>query len=103
MKWLEVIELRSASSNLKNFEPRLKTLMEELHNETKMRKIIIYNRFSIDSDYSIHIHHDTNEAEINRSPMGLHLAAILKELGLVNHTVWIENKSENIPEDRKNG
>jgi hypothetical protein len=90
MKWLEIIELRSVGNNLKLLEPELKHLIEELNIESEQRAIVIYNRLAVDSDFSIHLFHDSKEADINGSSLGAHLVSTLKEFGLINHSVWIE-------------
>jgi hypothetical protein len=44
----------------------------------------------IDTDFSIHLFHDSKKVEKSGSPLGLRLASALKEFGLVNHSIWIE-------------
>jgi hypothetical protein len=90
MKWLEIIELRSVGKNREFLERELKNLIEELEKETERRAIKVYNRVAIDSDFSIHLFHDSINADINGSPLGLHLVSTLKEFGLINHSVWTE-------------
>ena len=90
MKWLEIIELRSASTNLKLLEPELKSLIEELNKEPGQYALKVYSRVTVDSDFSIHLLHNSHEVDINGSPLGLHLVSILKEFGLINHSVWKE-------------
>ena len=55
-----------------------------------MQTIKSYSRVMIDSDFSIHLFHDSKKVENNGSPLGLRLALALKEFGLVNHSIWIE-------------
>ena len=96
MKWLEIIELRSVSvGNNKEFlERELKSLIEELNKETEQRTIKAYSRVVVDSDFSIHMFHDSKEADINGSPLGLQLVSALKGYGLINHSVWVERFSK---------
>ena len=94
MKWLEIIELRSVGKNRKFLERDLKSLIEELNNDTEQRTIEVYSRVAVDSDFSIHLLHDSKEADINGSPLGLQLVSSLKEYGLINHSVWIERFSK---------
>ncbi len=44
----------------------------------------------IDSDFSIHIFHDSNKVENSGSPLGLRLALAFKEFGTINHSIWME-------------
>ena len=90
MKWLEIIELRSVGKNRKFLEQDLKSLIEELNKETEQRTTKVYSRVVVDSDFSIHLLHDSKEADINGSPLGFQLVSTLKEFGLINHSVWVE-------------
>ncbi len=96
MKWLEIIELRSVSvgNNKEVLEQELKSLIEELNKETEQRAIKVYSRVVVGSDFSIHMFHDSKEADINGSPLGLQLVSALKEYGLINHSVWVERFSK---------
>ena len=90
MKWLEIIEFRSAGSDRKLLELQLQKLMNEVDKERKMQKIKSYSRVLINTDYSIHLFHDSKKVENGGSPLGLRIASALKEFGLVNHSIWIE-------------
>jgi len=96
MKWLEIIELRSVGRNRKFLESELETFIAELNEERGQRAIKVYSRVAVDSDFSIHLLHDSKEADINGSPLGLQLVSALKEYGLVNHTVWVERFSNQV-------
>ena len=90
MKWLEIIELRSVDSNRELLESQLQKLINEVDRETKKQAIKTYSRVMIDTDFSIHLFHDSKKIENSGSPLGLNLVTALKEFGLVNHSVWIE-------------
>jgi len=90
MKWIEVIQLRSIAGNQKRLGSELNGLINEVGEKSKKQIITAYSRVLIDTDYNIHIFHDSNEVEKFGSPLGLRLADALKEFGLVNHSVWVE-------------
>jgi hypothetical protein len=90
MKWVEIIKLRSITSSRELLESHLNTLINEVDKETKMQAIKPYSRVMIDTDYSIHLFHDSKKVEDRGSPLGLHIASALKEFGIVNHSIWIE-------------
>jgi len=90
MKWLEIIELRSAGGNSKLLESQMQKLVNEVYERTKNNAVKAYCRLMIDTDFSIHLFHDSKKVEKSGSPLGLRLAAALKEFGLVNHSIWIE-------------
>ena len=94
MKWLEIIELRSANCNRKALESQVQKLINEVDAESQEKTIKAYSRAGIDTDFSIHLNHYSRNAERSGSTLGLRLALLLKEYGLVNHSVWIELISE---------
>ena len=90
MKWLEIIELRSAGGNTKLLESQMQKLVNEVHEKTENHAAKAYCRLMIVTDFSIHLFHDSKEVKKSGSPLGLRLASALKEFGLVNHSIWIE-------------
>lgn len=94
MKWIEVIQLRLVDSNRELLKSQLQKLIDEMDKKTKRRAIKSYSRVMIDSDFSIHLFHDSKKVENSGSPLGLRLASALKEFGLVNHSIWIEMQAK---------
>ncbi len=94
MKWLEIIELRSVGRHRELLESQLQQLIDQVDKERKKKKILAYTRVLIDSDFSIHIFHDSNKVEHTGSPLGLRLSSALKEFGIVNHSIWIEMQAK---------
>ncbi len=94
MKWLEIIELRSAGGNNKLLESQMRKLVNEVYERTENNAVKAYCRLMIDTDFSIHLFHDSKKVEKSGSPLGLRLASALKEFGLVNHSIWIEMHSK---------
>ena len=90
MKWIELIQLRSAGSNREILETKLQGLIDEIDSKRKKQVIRAFSRVSIDTDFSIHIFHDSKKVENSGSSLGLRLAAALKEFGLVHHSIWME-------------
>jgi len=99
MKWIEIIELQSAESNCNVLRSQLQKLSVEMVKETGKRSLEVFSSVKIDSDFSIHLVHHSNEVEYCGSPLGLRLASALKEFGLVNHSIWVEinNKKSEMP------
>jgi hypothetical protein len=94
MKWIELIQLRSVNSKRAILESKLQRLIDEVDRKRKKHVIVAYSRVSIDSDFSIHIFHDSKKVENGGSRLGLRLVAALKEFGLVNHSIWMEMRSK---------
>lgn len=89
MKFLEVIELRSSDCHKTDLAPVLRKLVKDVSEKAADHCITIYSHMTIDTDFRIHLLHGSMEAQSERSPLGLQIAAILKEYGLVNHSIWI--------------
>ena len=94
MRWLEIIEVRSISSNKEKLESLIQDLIKKFNVEAKKQTIKAYHRVMIYTDSSIHLLHDSKEVENYGSSLGLHLVSCLKEYGLVNHSIWIERDSK---------
>jgi len=93
MKWIEIIELRSADNNRELMKSQLESLINEVNQEARQQKIQVYRHITVETDLRIHLIHDSKKAKASMSPLGLDLASALKEHGLVNHSVWIEMQS----------
>ncbi len=84
MKWLEIIELRSVDSNRELLESKLQNLINEVNQEARQQKIKLYSHKSVETDFSIHLFHDSTNIDNSGSELGLHLTSALKEFGLVS-------------------
>jgi hypothetical protein len=69
-------------------ESKLQKLIDQV--EKEKQGIMAYTRVLIDTDFSIHLFHDSNKVENSGSSLGLRLASALKEFGTINHSIWIE-------------
>jgi len=90
MKWLEIIELRSVSKHHALVEQDLADLAAGADQEVKPQVINVYRHLTVETDWSIHLHYQSEREDVCESPLGLRLAAALKEFGLVHHGVWVE-------------
>ncbi len=88
MKWLEIIELRSVGKHQAKVEQWLADLTAGPDPEVKPEAIKVYHNSILKTDWSIHLHYESEQEDILKSPLGLRLAAALKEFGLVHHSVW---------------
>ncbi len=90
MKWIEIIEIRTADSNREQLKSQIQELINESDKEIKKLKIKVYSRVMLDTDFSIHLFHNSKEIESSGSQLGLRLSSAFKEFGLVNHCIWAE-------------
>ena len=90
MTWLEIIEIRSVRSNRKLLETHLQDLIKEVCQEADLQGVKVYRHLTLETDFSIHLYYDAEKAEISGSPVSIRLISSLKEYGLINHTIWVE-------------
>ena len=91
MKWLEVIKLRAAG----NGEGLLEELFREMNKAGQKRGLVeikTYRHAALETDLSVHLHWESDRPDQNGSLLGLHLVQALKEFGLIDHSVWIEEE-----------
>jgi hypothetical protein len=90
MKWLEVIKLRSVGESSGVLEEFLRSISQQ--GPRGLAEMKTFRNAVLETDLSIHLHWNSEEPESNGSALGLRLAQALKELGLIDHSVWVENK-----------
>ena len=94
MKWLEIVELRATKNRKTMLESLLKNLFNEVGAGAQKQAIRIYSLVTVDTDFSVHLRHDSEMVETTGSPLGLQIKSALKEFGLVSHTIWREIQDE---------
>jgi hypothetical protein len=87
MKWLEIIELRAAQIDQKVLNHQVALLLSETQFHAPVN---VYINVRVETDWSIHLHHYNEQADPRGSEFALRLKAILKDYGIVNHSMWIE-------------
>jgi hypothetical protein len=90
MKWLEVIKLRSAGKDSGSLNELL--LLMDKFSQRGLVETKIYRHAALETDLSVHLRWDSEWPERTGSSPGLHLAQALKEFGLVDHSIWIEEE-----------
>jgi hypothetical protein len=95
MKWIEIIEVRVAGNAWNQVDTHMQEFMDQVEQETGKSGARMYTSMMLDTDLSIHLFHDSGEAEIRKSSLGFRLVSALKSFGLVNHTIWIERSRTN--------
>ena len=90
MNCLEIITVRGADKD--DFEKALK-LCAQVSPAVEIGELVnlnVYRSSGYGSDLSIHIHWVLESFSPRKSLLGLHIAKGLNELGLVSHTLWID-------------
>ena len=88
MNQLEIIHLRMAG---RSPDRMLEQLRRSLYTRVGTR-VRIYRQARVSGDIGVHLHLLPGEGAGEPSDLGLHLAAALREHGMVEHTVWIEDQ-----------
>jgi len=87
MQKLEVILLRSGELGKRGHRSEVMRLADEIRKQNPQQKIAVFTRQGIDTDLCFQIYHD-HEIGAGGSRLGFALVSVLKEFGLVNHSVW---------------
>jgi hypothetical protein len=73
-------------------------LLEELAEEREILSITIYRHEELETDWSIHLQFVSDSDRAGRSQTGIRLASLLKEYGIVHHSIWREIRSCKSPD-----
>jgi len=92
MEWMEVIKLRIAEKTPELVEQEVEKLIKEIGNNGSMKNIKLYRNAVIDNDLSVHLNWESRKAEPQGSATGLCLAHVLREFGMISHSVWLGEK-----------
>ena len=90
MAWLEIIEIRAMGSNRETLKPQLQELFNDLCKEEGLQAVKIYRHVMLETDFSIHLLHESENKETGCSTICSRLVSSIKDFGFVNHTAWIE-------------
>ena len=101
MKWIEIITLRSpAKINTQFVDELLKELSQSdtpTDTPKHLLEIKIYHHSVVETDLSIHIYWKSEPGSQTKSSLGLRFSSALKNLGLLNHSVWVETTTAEFP------
>jgi len=89
MKWMEFIKVQTAHAN---FTATMMRIVDEcVHCQGLLEAKVLQNA-SV-GDCSLCLRWNTESAAAGGSSVGLSLSSILKQYGLVDHSVWIEKEA----------
>jgi hypothetical protein len=95
--WVEIITLRSRANTDRQFVDELLKELSGFDSPTDTSKhpveIRVYHHSVVETDLSIHIYWESESGIPHKSPLGLRFSAALRNLGLLNHSVWVETAS----------
>ncbi len=94
MKWVEIVSLRCPANIDLRFVDELFKEVSDSDSPQPPVEIRVYRHSTVETDLSFHIHWESEHKETPRkTPLGLRFASALKNLGLWNHSVWVETKA----------
>jgi hypothetical protein len=104
MKWVEIISLRCAANVdtlFVNVVNELFKAISESDSATDAPEHLVeirgYHHSIVETDLSIHIYWEAESGSQDKSPLGLRFSAALRDLGLLNHSVWVETAALEFP------
>ncbi len=90
---LEIIHLRLVEPCPKSLMAAIKGSAVAKRDDIEMK---IYQQSGVATDVGIHLHHAVIEDDSLPCDLGILLASALREHGMVEHTLWIEEKQESL-------
>ena len=101
MKWVEIISLRCATNIDTPFVNELLKGISASDSATDtpehLIEIRVYHHSIVETDLSIHIYWESEPGSRDKSPLGLRFSSALRDLGLLNHSVWVETAAPECP------
>ena len=88
LKTLEIIHLRLAGDSPETLVDMIRKAIRSAPGSMKVR---IYRHRELETDLVVHLHREVNGLGYHASNPGLHLASVLREYGMVEHSVWVED------------
>ncbi|MFV2073804.1 MAG: hypothetical protein ACC742_14280 [Thermoanaerobaculales bacterium] len=89
MKTLEIIHLRLAGENPQTL---VEVIRKSIDSESDPTEARIYRHARLKTDLAVHLHREVAGKSDRASDLGIRLASLLREHGMVEHSVWEELK-----------
>ena len=94
MRWIEIVTLQSDGSIREKTIKLLKNHVSQLLRDESKVKVRLYRHAMLESDISVCLKWESDTVGVRGSKHGIILAEFLRDLGMVNHSVWIEESPE---------
>ena len=90
MKLQEIIEIRTSKNLQAQVEKLLKDLIKDIKVDSENNGVKLFQRMNLEVDFAIQLIIDSRDIKGNGSRLGHRVASIMKEHGIVNHSIWKE-------------
>jgi hypothetical protein len=87
MKTLEIIHLRLGGNSQHGL---IEVIRKSIDSENDPLEARIYRHASLENDLAVHLHREIAGKSDHSSDLGVRLASVLREHGMVEHSVWVE-------------
>lgn len=87
MKTLEIIHLRLAGDSPQTL---VDVIRKSVSSEPDCIEVRIYRHARLATDLVVHLHREVTGRSDQASDVGTRLASLLREYGMVEHSVWVE-------------
>ena len=102
MKWLEVIQIRTAQNKSELLVGELTALLSDLQKKADDPSVALYRHSLLPSDFSLHLIHQSDSNRPEKSETGQLISSVAREFGMVNHTIWVLEKDNQKTQETKN-
>jgi hypothetical protein len=102
IRWVEVITVRSPGRINRQFVDELLKRVPDADSPTDTPhpvEVRVYHHSVVETDLSIHIYWKSEPGSQVKSLLGLRFASALRDMGLLNHAVWVETTALKFPPD----
>ena len=87
MKTLEIIHLRLAGDSPQTL---VEAIRKSVGSDADLMETRIYRHTRLETDLAVHLHREVGMGRACVSDVGIRLAALLREYGMVERSVWVE-------------
>lgn len=87
MKTLETIRLRLAGDTPETLADDVRRVVGSAPGPMEVR---VYRHARIETDLVVHLHRENASGCDRASELGIRLASLLREYGMVDHTIWVD-------------
>jgi hypothetical protein len=92
--WVEIINLRAAGGTESVVTAGFLFSLVEGAEAKGLLAVKILTRPVVPTDFSLHLEWEVKRLPSGGSPLGMRFTGILRDYGLINHTVWKEEEEK---------
>ncbi len=95
LRWLETIRIQAAAGKEGAAQEQLRFLVheiEELVRTGELKGVTVSENALVPEYFALRLFWNTGEPRRRGSTLGMNVVQIMKEFGLVDHSVWIEQR-----------